>query len=178
MAFLKPLNLLWFDLVDTFDVQTAGLVLTLVNVGGVPKVRAVDVDAATPEPVFGVAYMTSEDPLYSPHTTGHTTQYLTGVEIALIREGVVNVPYHQDLAFGGITVGNLVSTLNQNAAYNGYVRNHNPTALPNAWNDDTVDGILEEPNQIVGIALESKAANTTGMLKVLLQIRNIQYAHT
>jgi len=186
MSFVKPLNLLYFTLHTGFDVQKPGLVLTLLNDG---TVRAVDVNGADdakvgmgdtdgPEPTFAVAYMTSEDPLYDPHSTNHSVQYLTGVEMAVVREGVVMVPYHLDLAFGAIAIGDLVSTLNQNILFDGHVRNHVPTALPNAYADGTTDTILEEANAIVGIALEAKAANTTGYIKILLQIREIQYEHT
>jgi len=192
MAFVKPLNLIYRDLAVGFDVQKPGLVLTMLSNG---HVRAVDVNGADdanvgmggvdgPEPTFGVAYMTTADPLFagpagSPNAvTGHTVAYLTGVEIAVVREGIVRVPYY--LGVGqNIQIGDLVSTLNQNALWDGHVRNHAPTALPNVWNDDTVDAILEEANAIVGIALEAvTGAAAAGYVNVLLQIQEIQYRHT
>ena len=171
MSFTKPLNLLYFTLNAANSVQVEGLVLGLEAAGTVIPCPA----DGTP---IGVAYMTTEDPLYNPNSINHSTQYLSGCEIAVVREGVVRVPYH---TVGGETIGigDYVSMLNANTA--GYVRVHVPTALPAVWNAATMVARLEEVNCIVGRALEAKgAAGQTGVsgathLKVLLDIKGVDY---
>lgn len=171
MSFIKPLNLLFFTLNAANDVQVEGLVLGLEAAGTVIPCPA----SGAP---IGVAYMTTEDPLYNPKSINHSLQYLKGTEIAAVREGVVNVPYH---TIGGetIAIGNLVGMLNANTA--GYVRLHVLTALPVVWNAATMAARLEEQNSIVGIALQAKgAAGKTGVtgathLKVLLQLYRKDY---
>jgi len=172
MSFTKPLNLLYFTLNAANDVRVEGLVLSLEAAGTVIPCLA----GGTP---IGVAYMTTEDPLYNPNAINHSTQYELGAEIAVVREGVVRVPYHTT---GGeaIAIGNYVSMLNANTA--GYVRVHVPTALPVVYAAATMVLRLEEVNCIVGRALEVKgAAGKTGVggmthLKILLDIKGVDFA--
>lgn len=176
MAFVKPLNLIYLPLIAGQDVQVPGLVLHLENVGGAPQVD----DAAAGEDVFGVAYMTTVDPLYqgpvgSPMAvTGHTAVYLTGVEIAIVREGIVRVPVHQAGGQGNIIPGDLVSVLNANTT--GYVRRHVPGAAFAALGGGATTGALivahlEEARCIVGVSLSSFTASaTTGFIDVVLRI--------
>ena len=177
MAFVKPLNLIYLPLLAATDVQKPGMVLHLENVGGVAQV---DTCAANEQP-FGVAYMTSADPLYrgpagSPMAvTGHTNVYLTGVEVAIVREGIVRVPIHQTVIQGNITPGMLLSMTGANTA--GHVRRHVPTALPGAYLAATIEARLEEAGTIVGVALESFTASATaGYINCLLRIAEQDFA--
>jgi len=172
MSFVKPLNLLWLSLNAANDVQREGLVLALEAAGTVIPCVA----DGTP---IGVAYMTTEDPLYNPSSINHSTQYALGMEIAIIREGLANVPYHIVGAGQNVTIGMLVSMLNANTS--GYVTRHIATALPGVWAAATVEGCLEEMDSVVGIALEAKTVGKSGVagatnMLVLLQIANVDYA--
>ena len=171
MAFVKPLNLIYLPLLAATNVTVAGLVMHIENTAGVAEIDV----AAAGEAVFAVAYMTSEDPLFDPNITGHTVQFLTGVEIALIREGKVRVPVHQALGQGNIIPGDIVSILNANTA--GMVRRHVPTALPGVWNAAAAVACLEEARCIVGISYDAFAASgTTGFINVLLRIAEVDFA--
>lgn len=171
MSFTKPLNLIYGTMNAANDVQVEGLVLSLETAGTLIPCPA----GGTP---YGVAYMTTEDPQYNPNSINHSTQYLLGAEMAVVREGLVRVPYH---TAGGetISIGQIMSMLGANTA--GYVRVHVPTALPGAYNAATLAARLEEQNCIVGIALEAKAANgQTGVsgathLKVLLELKRTDF---
>ena len=170
MAFVKPLNLIYLSLIAGVAVNKAGLVMHIENTAGVAEVDV----AAAGEAVFAVAYMTSEDPLYDPHITGHTVQFLTGVEIALVREGKVRVPVHQALGQGNIIPGDLVSVLNANTI--GHVRRHVPTALPGGWNAATMVARLEEARSIVGVSYDAFTASATaGFINVLLRIVEVDF---
>jgi len=170
MAFVKPLNLIHLPLLAATAVNAAGLVLHLENTAGVAEV---DICAAGEQP-FGVAYMTTEDPLFDPNDLGHNVQFMTGVEIAVVREGIVRVPVDQALGQGNIVPGNLVSMLNANTA--GMVRRHVPGAAFAALGGGATTGALivahlEEAGTIVGVSLEAFAASaTTGFINVLLRI--------
>jgi len=177
MAFVKPLNLIHLPLVAGTDVQVAGLVLKIVNTGGVAECDETLI--AGSDTVFGVAYMTTEDPLFDPNDLGHNVQFLTGVEIAIVREGVVRVPVHQALGQGNIVPGDLVSVFNSKTA--GFVRRHVPSAAFAALGGGATTGALivahlEEARTIVGVSLSAFAASaTTGFINVLLRITEVDY---
>ena len=171
MGFVKPLNLLYFAMNAAQSVTLNGMVLSLQAAGTVIRCPA----GGTP---IGVAYMTTEDPLFDPNSINHTVQFLLGMEIAVVREGVADVPVH---LMGGesIAIGNLLSMLNANTA--GYARLHVPTALPVVWAAATVVTCLEEAETIVGIALDAMAVNVqTGVANIpgcrtLLQIADVDF---
>ena len=170
MAFVKPLNLIYLPLIAGVAVNKAGLVMHIENTAGVAEVDV----AAAGEAAFAVAYMTSEDPLFGPHITGHTVQFLTGVEIALVREGKVRVPVHQALGQGNIIPGDLVSILNANTI--GHVRRHVPTAIAGGYNAANMLLILEEPRTIVGVSYDAFTASATpGFINVLLRIVEVDF---
>ena len=106
MALVKPEELLYYTLKSGVSIQKKGTPLHL-EAGPVVDIAAAD------EPVFGVAAMTTEDPL-NPGT------YLTGVPIAVIRTGVVEVPYNLSASDSDIAIGDLVGMKGANAA--GYVK--------------------------------------------------------
>ena len=172
MAFIKPLNLLYFDLNAAHDVQQPGEVMSLEAAGTI-----LPCTGANP-PIIGVAYMTTEDPLYDPNVTGHTTQYLLGVEVGIVREGVVRVPYDTNTSAHAIAIGNLVAMTGRAGATAtaGYVDYYRPTAFAaNA-------AVMEENRYIVGIALSTADANAkTGdagkaaYVKVLLTLRDVEF---
>lgn len=163
MAFLQPLKLLYYDLKDGTDVQARGTVLTLESTG------KVDTCQATERP-FGVAYKTTEDPLYDPDLTGHTSQYESGVEIAIVREGKVVVPYHTTDA--AISIGDIVGVKGTPTA--GKVCKFDPTDYPSSYDASTLATIMDEQGYVVGIALESASASATGELEVLLSFNTTQ----
>ena len=175
MAFVKPLNLIYLPLIAGVAVNKPGLVMHIENTAGVAEVDV----AAADEAVFAVAYMTSEDPLFDPNITGHTVQFLTGVEVALIREGKVRVPVHQALGQGNIIPGDLVSILNANTI--GHVRRHVPGAAFAALGGGATTGALivahlEEARSIVGVSYDPFTASATpGYINVLLRIAEVDY---
>lgn len=171
MAFVKPLNLLHLPLLAATAVNQAGLVLHLENVGGVAQV---DICAAGEQPV-GVAYMTTEDPLFDPNDLGHAVQFMTGVEIAFVREGVVRIPCHQLVVQGNILPGHLLSMTGANTI--GHVRRHVPTAIAGAYAAANMLTVLEEPGTIVAVALETFTASATaGLIRCLLRIAEQDFA--
>ena len=171
MGFVKPLNLLYFAMNAAQSVTLNGMVLSLQAAGTLIRCPA----GGTP---IGVAYMTTEDPLFDPNSINHVVQFLLGMEMGVIREGVADVPVH---LVGGeaIAITDVLSMLNANTA--GYARVHVPTALPAVYAAATVMGCLEEAETIVGIALDAMAMNVqTGVnnipgCRTLLQIADVDY---
>ena len=171
MGFVKPLNLLYFQMNAAQSVTINGMVLSLQAAGTVIRCPA----GGTP---IGVAYMTTEDPLFDPNSINHTVQFLLGAEIAVVREGVADVPVW---LVGGesIAIADVLSMLNANAA--GYARLHVPTALPVVYAAATVAAALNEDSTIVGIALDAMAVNVvTGVANIpgcrtLLQIAEVSF---
>lgn len=166
MGFVKPLNLLYFQMNAAQSVTLNGMVLSLQLAGTVIRCPA----GGTP---IGVAYMTTEDPLFDPNSINHNVQFQLGMEIAVIREGVADVPVW---LVGGesIAIGDLLSMLGANGA--GYARLHIPTNVPVGYLQATMLTILQEPDTIVGIALDVMGINViTGVANIpgcrtLLQI--------
>ena len=64
MGFVKPLNLLYFQMNAAQSVILNGMVLSLQGAGTVIRCPA----GGTP---IGVAYMTTEDPLFDPNSINH-----------------------------------------------------------------------------------------------------------
>ncbi|MHA1787125.1 MAG: hypothetical protein ACTSWU_02915 [Candidatus Thorarchaeota archaeon] len=166
MAFLQPLNLLYFDLKDGTSVSARGTVLTLESTG------KVDTCGATEMPI-GVAYMTTRDPLYDPDLTGHTSIYETGVEVAVVREGKVVVPYHTNAGVA-ISIGDIVGVKGTPTA--GKVCKFVPTSYPASYNATTLATIMDEQKYVVGIALEAASASATGEIEVLLSFNTTEGA--
>ena len=165
MSFTKPLNLLYLPLSAVQDVQQRGLVLELQAAGTVIAAPAV-----TGRPI-GVAYMTTADPLFqgvagTPHAVpGHLLAYQLGVEIGIVREGVVTVPK----TAAAITCGDIVGMFNSGTA--GQVATYTPGAWVGAVNAAQIKVNVERAATIVGVALESQGLNTTE-IKILLTIHN------
>jgi hypothetical protein len=109
---------------------------------------------------------TTEDPL-NPGT------YLSGVEVAYVREGIVEVAYHLTSDDANIGIGDIVSTKGANSA--GTVKKHVPTAWPDTYAKTSAAAIINELGMIVGIALEAVTAPSSGAkkgtLKVLLTLQ-------
>jgi len=142
MAFVKDENLLYGTLDSNVSVQQAGLCLKLASDGELELCSAGD-------RCIGVAAMTTEDPL-NPGT------YKTGVRIAYIRRGVVELVLPDDNA--AISPGDLLATDD-----NGKV--------DKATIDTTdADSLYASLKAIVGIALESVDANSGGTIKAVLML--------
>ena len=101
-------------------------------------------------------------------------QFMTGVEIAIVREGIVRIPCHQTVVQGNILPGHILSMLGANTA--GHVRRHVPGAAFAALGGGATTGALiiahlEEAGTIVGVALETFVASATaGLITCLLRI--------
>jgi hypothetical protein len=158
MSLVKPINLLYGKLASGQYIDFKGAVLQLNATGTVQKAAA----GARP---LGIALKTTEDPL-NPGT------YLSGVEVAYVREGIVEVAYHLTSSDANIGVGDLVSTKGANSA--GTVKKHVPTSWPGTYSNTTAATIINELGMIVGIALEAVTAPSSGdkkgTLKVLLTL--------
>jgi len=160
VSFIKPEYLFYLKLDPAVSVEKAGLCLKLASDGEAELCAAGD-------RCVGVAFKSTEDPL-NPGT------YLKGVEVALVREGVVYVQLPS--THSAISPGDRIKT-----AANGYVDKFTDGDTTTAWPTtysaataetitDEIIGVIRESKQIVGLALESKAANTGGKLKVLLTL--------
>ena len=125
----------------TDALDAAGYVLELVSAGTVQKASS----GAIP---FGVAAKSTKDPISG---TAQANQY-----VAILRRGVVNVKLSSSNS--AINIGNYVGT-----AGNGLVDKV-------TIDTSSVSNFYNSLKKIVGIALESKAANSGGTIKVLLTL--------
>lgn len=149
MAEVSEHNVLSFECTDALDDE--GYVLSLANTGKVAK--AVAGGAA-----FGIGLTSTKDKV-------------TGVATANKQVAVLQAPkfaYVQYNNGGGetIAINDLVSTKGANAS--GTVKKHASTAWPGTYAAATSETIDDEHSMIVGIALEAKAATTSG--KVLCKL--------
>jgi len=176
MSFKKPLDLLYFVLEHGEEVTKQGLVLYMTGaqssyVTGLASTYTVCEVAPCPantRPV-GIAYKTTENYLWS---TSLSPLYESGVEIAVVREGEVNVPYHIG-ANVGVICGDIMSM--RNALTTGHVNKHVPTPYPAVYNSATMDTIKTEQGYVVGVAKEIITASTAsqmGYIKLLLNIHD------
>jgi len=158
MGFVKEPNLLYLKLDDAVAVEKPGLCLKLASDGELELCGAGD-------RCIGIAAMTTEDPL-NPGT------YLKGVEIALVREGIVYLQL--PATHSAISPGDRLAT-----ADDGYVTKFTDGDTSTAWPDtyaketaesitDEIISVIREEKSIVGIALEAKAENAGGEIKALL----------
>ncbi len=165
MSFVKPLNLLYFDLKSTASVEFRGAVLTLQSDGKVDLA----VDGEKP---IGISYMTSKN--YKYPDVG--SEYETGVEIGVVREGKAWVPYTITNGIS-IAIGDLIGTKGITVA--GKAFKFDPTDYPGAWNATTLATIGNEQGMILGIALEAVAdpggPGASGEILTLLSIKDVLY---
>ena len=151
MAEVSESNVLSFQCSDALDDE--GYVL------GYPDSTTNKVaKAAAGAAAFGVAFKSTKNPV-------------TGTAEADKAVGVVQAPRYAYVQYNNgsgetIAVGDLVSTKGANAA--GTVKKHAATAWPGTWASATAETISDEDAMIVGIALEAKAASTSGKLLVKL----------
>ena len=183
MSFKKPLDLLYFVLAEGYDVQKQGLVLYMTGtqksctkaVTGLASTYTVCYVAPCPADTrpIGIAYKTTEN--YNYPTT--TPQYETGVEVGVVREGEVNVPYHLS-ANMAVACGNIMGM--KDAITAGHVNLHVPTAWPLVYAAATSDAILAETGYVVGVAKECITASTAsqmGYIKLLMNIHDVISDH-
>jgi len=167
MAFLQPLNLLYFTMNAASAVNARGLVLTLESAG------TLDICAASELPI-GVAYKTSRDPLYDVDNDAHDVLYELGTEIAVVRDGKVIVPAHTNVGVA-IAIGDIVGMYGTPTA--GKVCKFVPTSYPASYNATTMAQIMDQQKGVVGIALEACTASTAQEIEVLLSFNTTDGAN-
>ena len=187
MSFKKPLNLLYFVLTEGQSVQKQGLVLYMTGASkahtrttpageGTGLASSYSVCYVAPCPAdtmpIGVAYKTTMN--YRLSTAANPTSSVgafvwnTGVEIGVVREGEVKVPYSigNNVA---IACGDILSM--KDAITVGHVNLHTPTGWPAVYSATTAATIKNEQAYVVGIAKEPVTASTAsqiGYLQILL----------
>lgn len=109
-------------------------------------------------PVYGVAYKSTKHPV-----TGTAE---ANKEVAIVRQPKIAYVQYNNGVGETIAIGDLVSTKGANAA--GTCKKHASTAHVTPLVVATEEAIDDEFAMIVGIALEAKAADTSGKLKCLL----------
>jgi len=136
-----------FECTDALDDE--GYVLALGSNGKVSKCAA----GAQP---FGIALKDTKNPI--------TETAEANKQVAVIFSGVVRVQYDTDA--NAIAIGDRVAT--KGVATAGCVQKFVPRDIAATFADTDVEAAIDELKTIVGIALESAAANTRGKIKVLL----------
>jgi len=139
-----------FECTDALDDE--GYVLALGSNGKVSKCAA----GAQP---FGVAFKDTKDPI--------TETPEANKQVAVICSGVVKVQYATDA--NAIAIGDRVAT--KGVATAGCVKKFIPRDIAATFADTDVEAAIDELKTIVGIALESAPANSTGKIKVALRLR-------
>jgi len=149
MAEVSETNVLSFETTDALDDE--GYIMKLADTGKVAKCAAGD-------PVFGIAFKSTKNPV-------------TGTAEANKQVAILQTPKYAYVQYNNgvgetIAINDLVSTKGANAA--GTCKKHASTAWPGTYASATAETIDDEHSMVVGIALEAKAASTSGKLLVKL----------
>jgi len=150
MAEVSESNVLSFQCSDALDDE--GYVL------GYPDASSIVAKALADGKAFGIAFKSTKNPVTGTAEANKQVAVLQAPKYAYVQ--------YNNGAAETIAIGDLVSTKGANAA--GTVKKHASTAWPDPYASATAETISDEDSMIVGIALEAKAASTSGKLLVKL----------